>query len=252
MMSLTNVRPGKPLLFMLLLVSTMAARANPPEQGSNMATWFPSPNCGILTISRFKSGQGEGPVQSMRIDDKDAIAQLKRRIESISPHGDMMKSLVVDERLHLEFDCENGKAVIDIYDGRFKTPSTGFNSSRNDRETEAQVYRDLQSLFHPAVGERMLLVQGLSFDVPEFSITFQGTTIRLQQPDEPTIGPISTDLFLVKPTTGPELSLKVISGQLPPQPLQFEVDTGKFVLYTFMDERGKRLEPGQFMIGRAR
>jgi len=50
----------------------------------------------------------------------------------------------------------------------------------------------------------------------------------------------------------PELSLNVISAQLPPQPLSFEVDTKKYVLYTFMDEKGKRLDPYQFKIGLTR
>ena len=244
--------PVQHIFFIVLLSSAMAAWANPEGQGSNMATWFPSSDCGTLTISRFKSGQGDGPVQSMRIADRNAIARLMKRIESIAPDGDMMKSLLVDERLHLEFDCGNGTMVIDIYDGRFKTASTGFNSNRKDKEIEAQVYRDLKGLLHPAVGESVLLVQGLSLDFPEFTVTFQGTTVRPQQPDEPTIGPISTDLFLVKPKAGPELSLNVISAQLPPQPLSFEVDSRKYVLYTFMDEKGKRLDPYQFKIGLAR
>ena len=104
----------------------------------------------------------------MRIADKDAITRLIKRIEAISPDGDMMKSLVVDERLQLEFDCENGTTVINIYDGRFKTPSTGFNSSRKDKEIEAQIYDDLKSLFSPAVGEPILLVQGLALELPRF------------------------------------------------------------------------------------
>jgi len=217
-----------------------------------MNKWFPGSDCGTLTISRHKSGQGDDPVRSKRIADGNAIARLMKRIESISPDGDMMKSLLIDEKLRLEFDIGNGKTVIEIYDGRFKTPSTGFNSNRKDKEIEALVYRDLKSLFAPAPGERMLLVQGLSLDFPDFSLTFQGTSVRPQQPDEPTIGPISTALYLVKPKTGPELPLKVISAQIPPQPLAFEAGNRKFVLYTFTDEKGKRLDPDYFMIGLVR
>jgi len=217
-----------------------------------MNKWFPGSDCGTLTISLYKSGRGDDPVRSTRIADGNAIARLIKRIETISPAGDMMKSLLIDERLHLEFDFGNGKTVIEIYDGRFKTPSTGFNSNRKDKETEAQVYRDLKSLFAPAPGERTLLIQGLSLDFSDFSITFEGTSVRPQQPDEPMIGPISTARFLVKPKTGPELPLKVISAQIPPQPLAFEVDDKKFVLYTFTDENGKRLDPDYFMIGSGR
>lgn len=235
-----------------MLSVAVTAEANPEEQGLNMSTWFPSSDYGTLTISRFKSGQGDEPLGSMLITDKNAIARLIKRIESISPDGDMMKSLMIDETLCLEFDCEHGKTVIEIYDGRIKTPSTGFNSSRNDKEIEAEVYRDLKSLFFPVVGEPVLLVQGLSVHFPKFSVTFQGTSVRPQQPDGPTIGPISADLFLVKPRTGPEQTLKVVFAQLPPKPLPFEAGNMKFVLYTFMDEKKNRLDPDYFKIGQAR
>ncbi|PKL08981.1 MAG: hypothetical protein CVV51_06155 [Spirochaetae bacterium HGW-Spirochaetae-7] len=231
-----------------ILFIAMPSQATTQEQGSKMVKWFSNSKCNGLLVSRYRSGQGPGPVQLINIIDKNAIARLMMRIESISPDGDMMKSLLIDEELRLAFECENGETVIKIYDGRFKTPTTGFNSNKKDKDLEAKVYQDIRNLFNPVVGERMLLVQGLLLEFPEFSFTFQGTEVRLQQLGEPTIGPISTDNFLVKPKSGHELSLKVVSGQLPPLPFAFEVGEKEFVLFTFMDEAGERLDPDHFMI----
>ena len=243
-----NTYSGVLCVFALLWnISPVEALAKGSE-GAKMRSWFTSTECQRLSISRFKSDNGQTPTHRLQIRDVKAIHRLMKRINEINPDGDMMKSLLVDEELQLNFECGTAKAQVQIYDGRFKTPSTGFDSSDNDRRLERKIYTDLKTLLNPTIGERILSVENLEIRFSDFSFMFLGKQVREQQPGEPTIGPIWTDHFSIKPNVGAELVLAVTSGQTPPQPKAFQVGGKNFVLYTFLDEKGNRLEPDSLKI----
>lgn len=219
--------------------------------GVKVKSWFSVPKCEKLIIHRYKTDKGKKPTHVIEIGDAKAIERLQKRIQAISAMGDIMRSSLVDEEIHLNFECGNQKTSIEIYDGQFKTPSTGFNSGKEDLALEKQIYSDLMSLIAPKVGQRFLAVENLPILFPEFTLKYEGVTVRQQQPGEPTIGPVSTSRFSLKTSEGSLKNLSVFAGQVPPQPLPFEVGGASYVLYTFRDKAGERLMPDYFDMRRA-
>jgi len=231
-------------LLVFCLLTSVAA-------GVKVKSWFSVAKCEKLIINRYKAGMGEKPTHVIEIGDANAIERLKRRIQSISADGEVMRSSIVDEEIQLSFECGDQKSVVEIYDGQFKTPTTGFNSGKEDLALEKQIYNDLKSLIEPKVGQRFLVVENLQISFPEFILKFEGVTVREQQLGEPTIGPVSTSHFSVKAREGAAKKLAVYSGQIPPQPLPFEMGGAAYVLYTFRNEAGERLTPDYFDLRRA-
>ena len=93
--------------------------------GVKVKSWFNVAKCEKLVINRYKAGMGKKPTHVIEIGDANAIERLKRRIQSISADGEVMRSSIVDEEIQLSFECGDQKSVIEIYDGKFKTPTTG-------------------------------------------------------------------------------------------------------------------------------
>ncbi len=239
-------------LLSLVLMTSIEARAGNPikntEKGVTVKSWFNNAKCDQLVVTRFKTNSGKTPTHVLQISDAKAVGRLQKRIEAVSADGDKMVSFITDEELQLSFNCGTIKIGIEIYNGNFKTPSTGFNSSEKDLALEEQIYTDLKSLIEPQVGRRILAVENLAVAFPDFTFTFQGVNVRKQQPGEPTIGSISTSRFIVKAGNDPAQNLSVVSGQKAPQPLPFEIGGKSYILRTFTDEAGVRLDPDYFLI----
>lgn len=92
--------------------------------------WFNNPPFKTLEIIQFKSISSRSVIQSQCLTDVKLIQSLVEQIEKIHPHGDMMISFGPDaEYISLTFTNEIQQEVVEIIQRKFKTPSTGFNSS---------------------------------------------------------------------------------------------------------------------------
>ncbi len=79
----------------------------------------------------------------------------------------------------------------------------------------------------------------------DFSLTYLGNEFY----QHPTASISSnTQTFLAKSKDNTETKIKVVSGQLPPQPQNFFISEKGFTLYTFKGPGGTRLEPGHLLI----
>ncbi len=125
---------------------TYAAQAN--QGGLAMSkSWIPADNCTSIEIKQYDySASPHAEVGGVRIDDQAVVNNFANRIANLPPEGNMFKSLLSKEKIEMIFTCAATKQTIEIYDGRFKTPSTGFNSSVEAKEQEAEIYQDILSL----------------------------------------------------------------------------------------------------------
>lgn len=107
--------------------------------------WFINKNCISLEIKKFKSVSNHQIHKFGEINDEKVIQDLIARIEKINPNGDEMLSFAENtEYIELLFHFENQPQIIQIYQGKFKTPSTGFNTAKN--EVEINLYNDITAL----------------------------------------------------------------------------------------------------------
>ncbi|MEO8234449.1 MAG: hypothetical protein ABI549_03450 [Flavobacterium sp.] len=108
-------------------------------------TWFKNKNYTLLEIVKYKSISNHKIEASISVNDTIAINEIIERIENIPTNGDMMISFGPNtEHIELTFYKEEDCQKIEIYNHRFKTPSTGFNSDKN--ETESTLYKDIINL----------------------------------------------------------------------------------------------------------
>ncbi len=212
--------------------------------------WFKNSKFLSLKIEKYKSISDTSLVASIRIADTNLLHKFVDRIKQIPADGEKMKSFAEDaEQIDLIFSCETGETErIQIIQKRFKTPSTGFNTSPNKFESE--LYADIDSLLFPELDKKMLKIPGLSLKFKSFTFVFVGTKEREQRPGEPTIGSISANTFTLKPDGQQELLLRVTDGQIAPQPLRFSVNSESFILLTYETKKKDRLYPDYFQISK--
>ncbi len=118
------------------------------QEKKMVKAWFPKEKFSSLEITRIKTGQ-KSPTHQLKITDTELIGKFIGKIEQISPNGDMMKSMLMDEEITLIFKAEKVvEAIINIYDGRIQTPSTGYNSDNKNRELEKKLYTEIKALLH--------------------------------------------------------------------------------------------------------
>ena len=206
--------------------------------------WFDIMDCTILEIKKYQSISVHHVVRAVTIDDVDAIRKIMHRIESLPASGDMMISWGADaESIEMCFRRDNHPdQKIEIYQGRFKTPSTGFNS-RN--ELESSIFFDVEALLFPAIAKRMLKIKNIELQFDGFSLTYLGVEHSLSAPVSVTW---SSDQFLVKSASGVEQLIKIASGQRPPAPYSFDVGGSRFTLLTYQTEAQERLFPEYFQV----
>ncbi len=189
----------------------------------------------------------ESPVTgAAHITDGTFLARLVARIGALPADGNLMIKMGAEaELIELAFDGSSGVRTVQIYAGRFKTPTTGFNAGSARGDAERKLYEDLAALLSPAPGKIIPKVKGLELTFDGFSVTFDGSESYDHAPD--TLSG-SVDVFLVKPTGGAGQRIEISSGQLPPAPKAFSVGKTRLSLVTYETKKGDRLFPHDFQI----
>ena len=205
--------------------------------------WFTNKNCTSLEIKRYNSISDHEVKQSVKIGDLKFIQRLMNRIEKINSDGDKMKSFSRDaELIELLFNSENGPQTIQIIQHGFKTPSTGFNSTN---EVEESLYNDINELLLPGFNHTIPLVTNLELMLPGFSITYTGSET---QDLAPATVSFTVNKFQLRDKKGQEQTIKIRSGQTPPQPIKVEVNGKEFTILTYQTKELQRLYPDYFQI----
>ena len=206
--------------------------------------WFSNTNATSLEIQKFKSISDHEIVASVIINDLKVIQSFISRIEQIPPEGDMMKSFGPEaEHIDLCFFNEDALDIQHIYQKRFKTPSTGFNSSKS--ELEEKLYQDVDALLFPALDKQILQIENLELVFKNFSITYLGS--EFHQVELVSVS-FTKNKFLIKEKNKKEQLIEITSGQLPPKPFAFEIGHSKFEILTYKTKDDQRLYADHFQI----
>lgn len=229
------------VLCFLMFTAVSFAKDKPMENA-----WFQNQHCSQLVIKKPKSISEHKIIKSVTIDDLAVIDSFIRRISSIPANGDEMRSFGPNaEEIALEFHCDNQIQTISIYQRKFKTPSTGFNSERN--KTEDSLYQDIDALLFPDFDKHILLIKNLALSFKDFAITYTGVVTNN---DAPVTASITEHHFLITERNKSVQHVQVVAGQLPPQPLAIEVNGKKAMLLSYETRDGIRLYPHYFQITR--
>lgn len=206
--------------------------------------WFLYKNCTSLEIKKFVSISDNKIVKSVLIDDINMIKSLMERIEKIPTNGEMMISFGAKaEQINLSFTCEKRIQKIEIYQKRFKTPSTGFNIGNS--ELESGLYQDIDALLFPDFNKITLKVEDLELPFHGFSVTYKGGE---SIDGAPSTSSFTKNKFLIKEKNKKEQIVEIISGQLPPQPMKIEVNGSQIIILTYQTKKLTRLYPNYFEI----
>lgn len=209
-------------------------------------SWFQNKLATSLEIKKFISISDNNIVQSITINDVRIIQSIMDRIEKIPEDGDMMKSFGPDaEQIDLLFCYEKQVQVIQIFQKRFKTPSTGFNSKKN--EIEISLYNDIDALLFPDFIKIIPKIENLELKFSKFSITYKGSESYDYFPATVS-GTI--DKFLVRDRNKNEQLIEINSGQTPPQPAAVDFGYLKVIVVTCQTESKdpKKLYPDYFQV----
>ena len=126
----------------IVLIIFLITNYNINAQMNSERIWFKYKDCTLLEIVKYKSISNHKIEASVSINDIIFINNIIERIQNIPANGDMMISFGPDaEHIELLFYKEKDCQKIEIYNHRFKTPSTGFNSNKN--EIELTLYKDI-------------------------------------------------------------------------------------------------------------
>ena len=197
-----------------------------------------------LVFTKFKSISDRTILQQYVIEDEKIIQYLLKCIQAIPANGDMMISFGPDvSYLNLSFEDEEYSEVVHFYRDKIKTPSTGFNSNKS--VNEIQLYIDVEALFHPDLNKKILRIENLPIQFPNFSIRYLGSTFEDHAPISITF---HKDTFLVTSKNGVEERITITSGQLPPQPSEFKVEGETYVLYTYKTPTKESVYPMYFLV----
>jgi hypothetical protein len=107
--------------------------------------WFTQTHFSSLEIVKFDSNKKGSKKKSVIIDDIKLIEYFVTSIKQIPSNGKLMISFSEEtERIELLFWNNNESEKIYVFEGRFKTPSTGFNMGEVEVETE--LYKKIKTL----------------------------------------------------------------------------------------------------------
>ena len=207
--------------------------------------WFNTRECTALEIRKYKSISVHQVVSAVTINDSMAIKKIMERIEHIPAEGDMMKSFGPDaESIDLIFHCAGETTrKVEICQKRFKTPSTGFNSGKN--EAESSLYSDIDALLFPELGKKILKIKNTTIKFRGFSLTYLGL---INSEKALVTASWSKDRFLIVDNAGKEQTFDVMSGQTSPQPYNFDIGNEGFTLLTYQTEMNDRLYPDYIQV----
>ncbi len=211
-----------------------------------MKKWFVQKNCTHLEIKQYKSLSDHNVIHSVKIEDRAFIESFMARIELLDSNGlEMIKMGPTAEHSELLFYCEgsSGPQVIEIFNGRFKTPSTGFNSTKN--ENESPIIQDIEALLMPELNKKIPKVANLELSFKDWTISYLGTKHFDHYPATVS-GDIDSFIIIGKDHT--KIPVEIRSGQLPPQPFVFELKGHKFTLLSYESDKKERLYPKYYQI----
>lgn len=124
-------------------------------------TWFSDRDVSVLEVKHFNYAiDGHAPINTARIDNPEIIQKIIHQIEQLPADGPEFRSFMPKELLELNFVAKESKQVVSIYDGHFKTPSTGFNTSSEAKESEALIYNEILSLFEAKENKALFQIKG--------------------------------------------------------------------------------------------
>lgn len=186
--------------------------------------------------------------KTIRIDDPLAVKNLVQRIEQLTANGLEKISFKPKEVIELVFGSGKDGQVVQIYDGHFKTPSTGFNTSAEDKKKEDVIYKNILSLFNPKLNESLFIIKDYEYKLPDFTVIYKGK----EHFDRAPVTVSGQDDFYAIKSKEDEQKAVISSGQLPAKPYPFTVNQKSYVLQTYRTSQGDVLPPNTFMVEEAR
>ncbi|WP_445458269.1 hypothetical protein [Flavobacterium sp. HNIBRBA15423] len=206
-------------------------------------TWSLNRKCTSLEIIKYNSISDHKIKKSVKIEDNKFINRLMDDIEQIPADGDMMKSFGSEaEQIDLIFSGNNQVQILQLYEKKIKTPSTGFNSTKSD--LEKKLSDDVETLLFPDFNKNIPKIKNVVLQFPDFSITFLGSEFN-----KGTTNNISynKDKFLIK-DKNTQQEIEIISGELSPQQIIIKVNDIEITIMTFQSKELYTLYPDYFQI----
>lgn len=212
---------------------------------SDQLAWFEKIGCEQLEIKSFKTLRDRKPERSVKIVDPDYIRSLQVSINQLRKNGDVMIDMSEEASLlTLEFQCGKKKESVEFYDGRIKTPATSFYE-RSDKSDKV-IWQEMEDLFGTGAFDKPVpYYVGREIDFGDFRLTYKGS--RDETPKGTTASRYVADFQLKSKNGKEDQTLSVMSGQLPPRPLSFEVGKHKYTLYTF-SFKDERIDPRHLVV----
>jgi len=133
-------------LLFLLLGSTQYFKAYGETGKKNMMTTKPGWYHGICdsaTVEFFKQAADKRPNKTVNISDSAKVSQITSLLNKIPVSGDEMIKMGPTARyFKLILNCEGSTRVVEFFEDRIKTPSTGFLPKGNaDENTLVQLLK---------------------------------------------------------------------------------------------------------------
>ena len=211
--------------------------------------WFENTECSDLNITKYKSNTNDTVIAQITISDKDIIQQIISLIQKIPPQGDKMKSFGPDaKKISLAFTCTNKPSqIIEIYNDKIKTPSTGFLSTADAAET--QLIDLTNALLNVSLETKLSKLINYAYKFKDFTITFTGTKHKPQPTGGPSLGPSNQNFYTLSENGHANtVNFNIYDGQIPAQPQAFVVGKNTYYLLTYKSPKGEDLYPNYFMI----
>ena len=115
--------------------------------------WFKNKNCASIEIREHKSAAEAAVVRAATVNDAKTVNALVAQIDALPANGrEMIKMGPNASHVEVIFHCDGGPRTLELYNGRLKTPSTGFNM--NASEAEKQAVHTIMNLLAAQGGRR--------------------------------------------------------------------------------------------------
>ena len=228
----------------MILLTTTAFSAE--KNNMKNLKWFEKIGCEKLQITEYKSAANKKKINELTITDVEYIRTFQARINQLPAAGDKMVKMGPDaDYLVLEFACGEKVETIEFYNNTIKTPDTSFFS--RDPRPDKEVWNQIQTHFKKAdYGIPLPKVAGHSYEFKKLKVSYVGHEDRT--PKDTTASLYAETFAVTDLKTKKTENVEVFSGQLPPEPTEFSVGADTFVIHTFSDKNGVRVDPLNFII----
>lgn len=212
---------------------------------SLVSKWFSSVEYVKVAIKKQKSFSDSSVVKEIMIQDPSLISFLKSQVEKNPVDGKMMISFAPESSyISIQFvDAQGTIDLVEIHDGRLKTPSTGFDSTKSAEET--RLSSDIEALLQPGLSVPILKVVNNEYKFKDMSVVYLG---KSSQEKSRATTSLSKERYQIKEAQGGEQILEITSGQRPPAPVEFKVNGKMYTLFTYENTKKIRLFPHYFEI----